>query len=95
MNLHALRFDTLDVCLYNFISWCLQASSLPSQVMLLLSSKKAVDTPITVLHTAALLLSEAGDQMEKGEFNFHFLDGRANLESESGYDTDELGDLLE
>lgn len=63
--------------------------------MLLLSSKKAVDTPIPVLLTAASLLSEAGDQMEQGDFSFHFLDGRNNLESESGYDTDELEALLE
>ena len=76
---------------------CMDNPSLPPQVMLLLSSKKTTHAPIAALHTAALLLTEAGEQMEMGKFDFDFFNGRASLETavETGYDTDELEDKLE
>ena len=65
-------------------------------MVLLLTSKKAHQTPIGVLHTAALLLNEAGEQMERGKFDFNFFRGRADLETnDAGYDTDELESQLE
>ena len=66
------------------------------QVMLILSSQKAAEKPITVLHTAAMLMAEGADQMERGKFNFnyfHLLENQWVIDS--GYDSEELENQLE